>query len=156
MEGAGAAGILPEVGGAPIISGFPVLPDAAEKMEVVQLSDCNSERGGHCVTNILVHDDAQKWYVRVDGASVAPVLDSVPEEMTSGRAVNRILRSETVSINGKSHECWVVESDSVGAVVSMAGQNVEATVDGTETIWIDKILLLKLLPEATYLITGPP
>jgi hypothetical protein len=49
MEGAGTAGILPEVGGAPNISGFPMLPDAAEKIEVVQLPVCNSERGGHYV-----------------------------------------------------------------------------------------------------------
>jgi thiol-disulfide isomerase/thioredoxin len=66
--------------------------------------------------------------------------------------MRRVLRGETVSIDGRRHECWVVETNIDGAVVSMPEVGVaETKIDGTLTAWIDKMLVLTLQSDGTFL-----
>src|ERR1051326_5818645 len=84
--------------------------------------------------NTLLYDTAQKRFTRVAGASAALALESSADQMTSGRVVNEILRTESIAINGRPHECWVVETNFAGGVISMPDVGVpETKVNGTET-----------------------
>ena len=102
--------------------------------------------------NTLFYESSKNRYTRIVADSITPVQDSATEQGTGGHTVSKILRSETIQVDGRSYDCWVVESDIEGAVVSMPDVGVpETTLNGTVTQWIDKALLLVLQSESTFL-----
>jgi len=65
----------------------------------------------------------------------------------------KTVRSETITVDGQSYDCWVITSNvKIPAQAAMGG----TLSDGKMTSWIDKKLLLAVQEEIAYSVKVPP
>ena len=77
-----------------------------------------------------------------EGIMAAMGLRNLPD-MSKAPLTNKILREETIEMDGQKHDCWVVESRIEKWTMQVMGQSVELN-NAVMTYWIDKKLGIDL------------
>jgi outer membrane lipoprotein-sorting protein len=117
-----------------------------------------SQKIGDTAGVLLISDGQNTWmymammkrYTKMPAESGAA--ETIAGHHGGGKAGAKVLRSETLDVEGEPHDCWVVESHVAASEASFGGANVKG---GTQTNWIDKTTGIELKSVTTTSIQMP-